>query len=51
MNVKKNLIFIIPDLQVGGAQKVLVYLINFLVTKKFNIKLILLDKFKQTFQF
>ncbi len=50
MNVKKNLIFIIPDLQVGGAQKVLVYLINFLVTKKFNIKLILLDKFKQTFQ-
>ncbi len=50
MNSKKDLIFIIPDLQVGGAQKVLVYLINFLATKKFNIKLIILDRFTRTFK-
>ena len=44
MNKNKNLIFIIPDLDIGGAQRILIFLVNFLIKKKFNIKIILLKK-------
>lgn len=47
MNKNKNLIFIIPDLDIGGAQRILIFLVNFLIKKKFNIKIILLKKKKQ----
>ena len=44
--MNKELFFIIPDLKVGGAQKVLYFLINFLVRKKFKIKILVFDSKK-----
>ncbi|GAB6168211.1 glycosyltransferase [Clostridium carnis] len=40
----KKVMFLIPNLKGGGAEKVLVDIINKLDTKKFNITLILLNK-------
>lgn len=43
---EKELIFVIPDLRIGGTQRNLIFLINFLIRKEFNIKIIIFDSKK-----
>ena len=44
MRNKESLTFILPDLDLGGTQRVLVYLVNSLVKKGFEIKIIVFKK-------
>ena len=37
---KKKLTFVISDLEIGGAQRVLVCLANYFLNKGFNIKIL-----------
>jgi len=45
--MKKKIIFIIPDLEIGGAQNVLVYLANNLAEKGFNIEILVFKNFNK----
>ena len=44
MKKNKNLVFVIPDLEIGGAQRVLIFLINSLIKNGFKIKIIVFKK-------
>ena len=44
MKNNKNLIFIIPDLEIGGTQRILIFLANFLVNKGFKITIFVFKK-------
>tara|TARA_B100000686_G_scaffold348368_1_gene439258 strand:- start:4218 stop:5294 length:1077 start_codon:yes stop_codon:yes gene_type:complete len=40
----KKILFLIPDLEIGGAQRILIFLSNILLKKKFKIKILYLKK-------
>jgi len=42
-NMKKKIVFIIPSLAGGGAERVVVHLINHLDKKKYDILLVLFE--------
>ena len=44
MDVKKKILFIVPSLRAGGSERVILYLVNNLDRRKFNIKLALVKK-------
>ena len=45
--MKKKVIFVIPDLEIGGAQKILIYLGNYLAEKGFNIEILVFKFFNR----